>query len=87
MFRRLSLAFAGGALVAALSGGAVLAAQPFAECGDPGAELSPPGFNSGGFAGAELVYAGSDNSHSLVSGNWRAVSQYDIACVHYTSSH
>lgn len=40
--------------------------------------LLPPGFNSGGFAHAGTVYAGSgfhsnpDNSH--------AVSQYDVAC-------
>jgi hypothetical protein len=86
MFRRLSLAVAGGFLFAAVTGGVAVAAQPFAECGDPGAELNPPGFDSGGFAKAELVYAGSDNSHSNPD-NWHAVSQYDIACVHYTAAH
>jgi hypothetical protein len=86
MLRRLSLAVAGGLFVAAVTGGAAFAAQPFAECGDPGAELNPPGFDSPGFAKAELVYAGSENSHSNPN-NWHAVSQYDIACVGYTSSH
>ena len=66
--------------------GGTLAAQPFAECGDPGAEMNPPGFDSPGFAKAELVYAGSENSHSNPD-NAHAVSQYDIACVHLTSAH
>ncbi len=89
MFRRVSIALAGGALLASMAVGGVLAAQPFAECGDPGppsAQLNPPGFDSPGFAKAELVYAGSENSHSNPD-NWHAVSQYDIACVHFTSSH
>jgi hypothetical protein len=86
MFRRVSLALAGGLLLLAASVGGSLAAQPFAECGDPGAEMNPPGFDSGGFAKAELVYAGSENSHSNPD-NWHAVSQYDIACVHFTTAH
>ena len=86
MFRRVSLAIAGGLLLVAASVGGSLAAQPFAECGDPGAEMNPPGFDSGGFAKAELVYAGSENSHSNAD-NWHAVSQYDIACVHFTAAH
>ena len=40
-----------------------------------------------GFANAEARYAGSDGTASLNSNNDRAVSQYDIACVHYTSAH
>ena len=47
--------------------------------------MNPSGFDSPGFAKAELVYAGSENSHS--ADNAHAVSQYDIACVHYTASH
>jgi hypothetical protein len=86
MFRRFSLAVAGGLFLVAASVGGSLAAQPFAECGDPGAEMNPPGFDSPGFAKAELVYAGSENSHSNPD-NWHAVSQYDIACVHFTAAH
>ncbi len=52
--------------------------------GQPGASCQaqptgPNGFNSGGFIGAELVYAGSVNSHSNPN-NPNAVSQYDVAC-------
>ena len=61
--------------------------QPSAECGDEGAQLEPHGFMTAGFARAELVYAGSDGAHSLVSGNEHAKSQYDIACVRFTASH
>jgi hypothetical protein len=45
--------------------------------------LSPAGFNTAGFAHAVTVYAGS--GASLVSGNLKAVSQYDVAC--YQVSH
>jgi hypothetical protein len=62
-----------------------MAAQPFAECGSSGAEMNPAGFDSGGFAKAELLYAGSEDSHS--ADNSHAVSQYDIACVHFTAAH
>ncbi len=55
--------------------------QPSQSCqafyGDSGPFL-PPGFNTGGFSNAALVYAGS--GHSLISGNGKAVSQYDVAC-------
>ena len=40
----------------------------------------PAGFNSGGFAHAETVYAGSPGSPSAANGNAHAVSQYDVAC-------
>ena len=60
--------------------------QPHAECGDDNATAEPPGFSSGGFANAETHYAGSDGTHSLVSGNAHAVSQYDVACFQLTSS-
>ena len=86
MIRRISIALAGGLLLVAASVGGTFAAQPFASCGSSGAEMNPPGFDSGGFAKAELVYAGSENSHSNPD-NSHAVSQYDIACVHYTAAH
>ena len=61
--------------------------QPHAECGDDNATMAPPGFSSGGFANAETHYAGSDGTHSLVSGNANAVSQYDVACYQVTQHH
>ena len=61
--------------------------QPSVECGDPGAELEPNGFHTDGFEQAESVYAGEDESSSANSGNTHAVSQYDVACVRFTSSH
>jgi hypothetical protein len=85
MFRRVSVAVAGGFLFVIMTAGGVFAAQPFVECGDPGAEMNPPGFDSGGFANAEEHYAG--HGSSLNSGNWHAVSQYDVACWHYTQAH
>jgi hypothetical protein len=36
---------------------------------------------------AETNHAGSEGTDSLISGNEHAVSQYDIACVHFTASH
>jgi hypothetical protein len=69
-----------------MSVGGTMAAQPFASCGSAGAEMMPHGFTTAGFAKAELVYAGSENSHSNPD-NAHAVSQYDIACVHYTAAH
>ena len=60
--------------------------QPGAECGEDNALTAPGGFASGGFANAETHYAGSDGTHSLVSGNAHAVSQYDVACFQLTSS-
>ncbi|HYP62039.1 MAG TPA: hypothetical protein VEQ36_16570 [Thermomicrobiales bacterium] len=61
--------------------------QPGASCGSPGAEVMPAGFNTDGFAHAETVYAGSENSASLAhTDNPHAVSQYDVACFQKTSS-
>ncbi len=62
----------------------VRAARNPSTTGQPGANCEteptgPNGFNSGGFAGAKLVYAGSENSHSNPN-NPNAVSQYDVAC-------
>jgi len=86
MRRAISL-IAATALALTLGVGVAIAAEPFASCGASNATLNPPGFDSGGFANAEANYAGSDNTPSLNSGNDHAVSQYDIACVHFTSAH
>ena len=79
-----------GATVIALSmsAGVAFAAQPGASCGSAGATMSPPGFNTSGFANAGVNYAGSIGTASLAHSNSaNAVSQYDIACVHYTAAH
>ena len=88
MLRRLFACIAATAVALTLGAGVVLAGQPGAECGSAGATLNPPGFDTGGFANAETHYAGSDGTHSLANANSsHAVSQYDIACVHYTAAH
>ena len=88
MLRRTIGAIGATAIVLGLSAGLAFAGQPGAECGAAGAEMSPPGFNSGGFAKAETHYAGSDGTASLAhSQSGMAVSQYDIACVHFTAAH
>jgi hypothetical protein len=76
------------AIALGLLTGVALAGQPGASCGAAGAEMSPPGFNSGGSAIAEARYAGSDGTASLAhSQSGMAVSQYDIACFHFTATH
>ena len=86
------LALAGGAVLSfALAGGALASSnpagsgQPSVECGDEGATLEPHGFLTVGFAKAELVYAGGENSKS--ADNVHAVSQYDVACFQFSSRH
>jgi hypothetical protein len=60
--------------------------QPDQECGDPGATVAPPGFETGGFANAEEHYAGSDGTPSLAhASSSHAVSQYDVACYQVTN--
>ena len=79
-----------GAMLVAVLGlfpSVAVAGQPGAECGADGATMEPAGFSSGGFANAETHYAGSDGTHSLVSGNAHAVSQYDVACLQVTQHH
>jgi hypothetical protein len=61
--------------------------QPSAECGAAGATLMPHGFSTDGFARAEQVYAGSPDTPSAANGSDHAVSQYDVACVQFTSAH
>jgi len=60
--------------------GPASAGQPNASCEDPGANPPPGIANSGGFAHAETVYAGSFGTPSAANGSSQAVSQYDIAC-------
>ena len=79
----IAVAFVGAAYAASNPSGS---GQPGAECGEDNALTPPRGFASGGFANAETHYAGSDGTHSLVSGNAHAVSQYDVACFQLTSS-
>jgi hypothetical protein len=56
-------------------------------CGDPGATAQPNGFGTSGFAVAAAHYAGSAGTGSLNSGNFHAVSEYDIACYQATQNH
>ena len=91
--RRTTIGLAIAIAVAATPAAAAFAAsnpsgsgQPGAECGADNASTAPAGFASGGFANAETHYAGSEGTHSLVSGNAHAVSQYDVACFQLTSS-
>ena len=87
MIRHVFTAVVGGALAASLAAGSVAAANP-PGTGQPGQSCQaepagPPGLLSttNGFAThAVIVYAGSPGSHSLVSNNPHAVSQYDVAC-------
>jgi len=85
---RRTISIAGATVLAfGMFTGVALAGQPGAECGEEGATLNPPGFDSGGFANAETKYAGSDGTPSLANAaSENAVSQYDIACVHYTDA-
>lgn len=62
--------------------------QPSVECGEDGLGDGPHGFSTSGFAHAETVYAGSEDSHSLANANSdHAVSQYDVACLQQTHNH
>ena len=88
MRRRIAGASVATVFVMSLFAGTVLGGQPGAECGDEGATLNPSGFDSGGFAKAEIQYAGSDGTASLAhADSSHAVSQYDVACVHFTAAH
>jgi hypothetical protein len=63
--------------------------QPGAECGEEDAFLEPLGFtDSAGFALAETVYAGSEDTPSALNAQSdHAVSQYDVACFQQTANH
>jgi hypothetical protein len=86
MLKKAIVGAAVAAMVLLIPAGTASAGQPGAECGEPGATSEPTGFGTGGFGTAEVHYAGSDGTHSLVSGNSSAVSQYDIACVNVTAA-
>jgi hypothetical protein len=58
--------------------------QPNASCEEQA--MSPNGFASGGFATADLHYAG-NGIHSLNAASDHAVSQYDVACYQVTLHH
>lgn len=72
-----------GALTLGASG-AALAGQPNASCED--SRLQPAGFSSGGFANADLHYAG-ERAPSLNANSGKAVSQYDVACYRISLHH
>jgi hypothetical protein len=87
MLRRAMAAIGATLIALSLSAGVAFAGQPGASCGSAGATVSPPGFNTTGFANAEINYAGSDDTASKLHANSaNAVSQYDIACVHFTAA-
>jgi hypothetical protein len=87
MLRRIGAAVAGGALLAALGAGSVLAAANPSETGQPNQSCqAQPGGPTGllsttnGFATRAVnVYAGSLGTRSAAA-NLLAVSQYDVAC-------
>ncbi len=58
--------------------------QPNQSNGSANARQAPPGFNSGGFARAESVYANPDSKGGLSSGNSHVVSQYDVAAFEFS---
>ena len=76
----LTLSATGGAFAGNPSG----SGQPNASCET--SALKPPGFNSGGFANADLHYAG-NGIHSLNANSGHAVSQYDVACFQISLHH
>jgi hypothetical protein len=79
-----------GAAAGVLAGGGNPAGtgQPGVECGEEESILEPHGFLTDGFANAEERYAGSEESASLAhAASDHAVSQYDVACLHFTASH
>jgi hypothetical protein len=80
----LSLAMATAALAAGNPAGT---GQPGAECGEEGAELEPAGFMTEGFENAEAHYAGEGAASLNHANSEHAVSQYDVACFQFTSSH
>ena len=59
--------------------------QPNQSCQDqfPTGPLTPPGFNTQGFANAEQHYAG-NGQNTQTPANSHAVSQYDVACFQAT---
>jgi hypothetical protein len=90
MTRRITSAAIGAALGLALIASPVAAGNPSGS-GQPNASCeetnsAPTGFSSGGFAKAELHYAG-NGADSLNATSTRAVSQYDVACYQVSLHH
>jgi hypothetical protein len=91
MIRRITLSAGTALLALSLGASAVLAGnpsgsgQPSVSCDDfqPG----PPGFGSPGFANAEEHYANPGSQGGTSSGNGHVVSQYDVACYHFSQHH
>jgi hypothetical protein len=73
-----------GGSAAALAGNPSGTGQPNASCED--STLQPNGFGSGGFANADLHYAG-NGAPSLNANSDHAVSQYDVACYQISLHH
>jgi hypothetical protein len=69
---------------AALAGNPSGHGQPSASCEN--STLEPAGFSSGGFANADLNYAG-NGPHSLNGNIDKAISQYDVACYQISLHH
>ena len=69
---------------AAVAGNPSGSGQPNASCED--STLQPNGFSSGGFANADLHYAGNGDP-SLNASSDTAVSQYDVACYQISLHH
>ena len=90
MLRRALCGIGAATLAISMSATIVLAGnpaghgQPSAGCGDANATVMPNGFQSGGFANADLHYANPDSTGGLHSGNTHVVSQYDVACYQLT---
>lgn len=90
MRRPIVVALSGAALLLSLAGGTTLAGNP-SGTGQPNASceestLEPNGFSSGGFANADLHYAG-NGAPSLNANSNHAVSQYDVACYQVSLHH
>jgi hypothetical protein len=90
MRRPIIVALSGAALLLSLAGGTALAGNPSGS-GQPNASceestLEPSGFSSGGFANADLHYAG-NGAPSLSANSDHAVSQYDVACYQVSLHH
>jgi hypothetical protein len=90
MRRPIFVALSGAALLLSLAGGTVLAGNPSGS-GQPNASceestLEPNGFSSGGFANADLHYAG-NGAPSFNANSDHAVSQYDVACYQVSLHH
>ena len=90
MPRRIIGAALGAALGLALVAGPVAAGNP-SGTGQPNASCeestsAPNGFSSGGFANADLHYAG-NGAPSLNANSDHAVSQYDVACYQVSLHH